>query len=207
MYRYLIIESKNEIKSDESVILSIFSEFINFDKVETGEKAIYLYYQQETDVSFLDVILNMMSDTLTDLRIYVSYQFENEIELNQHKDYIIKKLYSIPFNKHVYLDDKIVLKALLDKIDPEMRKFIFRKYLNDSIMQESIKTYLESNQNMSLAAKKLYVHRNTLIQRLDKFYQTTGFDVRLFSDAYLIYHLIKWKCVHSAHFFFSEDLL
>ena len=191
MYRYLIIESKNEIKSDESVILSIFSEFINFDKIETGEKALYLYYQQETDVSFLDVILNMMSDTLTDLRIYVSYQYDNEAELNLHKDYIIKKLTLIPFNKHVYLDDKVVLKALLEKMDSEMRKFIFRKYLNDSIMQESIKTYLESNQNMSLAAKKLYVHRNTLIQRLDKFYQTTGFDVRLFSDAYLIYHLIK----------------
>jgi DNA-binding PucR family transcriptional regulator len=58
-------------------------------------------------------------------------------------------------------------------------------------MQESIKIYLESNQNMSLAAKKLYVHRNTLIQRLDKFHQTTGFDVRVFSDAYLIYHLMK----------------
>jgi len=187
----LIIESKNEIKSDEQIIVSIFSEFINFDRIETEEKAIYLYYQQETDVSFLDVILNMMSDTLSDLRIYVSYQFENQTDLQHHIDFIKKKLQLISFNKYVYLDDKVVLKALLDQIDHEIKKFIFRKYLNDQMMQESIKTYLESNQNMSLAAKKLYVHRNTLIQRLDKFFQTTGFDVRLFTDAYLIYHLIK----------------
>ncbi len=191
MYRYLIIESKKEIKSDEPVIVSIFSEYINFDKIETDEKAIYLYYQQETDVSFLDVILNMMSDTLTDLRIYVSYQFDNEIDLDAHKKFIERKLQAIPFNKYVYLDDKVILKTLLDKVDQEIRRFIFRKYLNDSIMQESIKTYLESNQNMSLASKKMYVHRNTLIQRLDKFYQTTGFDVRLFNDAYLIYSLMK----------------
>lgn len=191
MLRYLIIESKNEIKSDEQMIVSIFSEFINFDRIETEPKAIHLYYQQETDVSFLDIILNMMSDTLSDLRIYVSFQFDNEFDLNTHKDFIQRKLQLIPFNKYVYLDDKVILKALLDKVDSEMKKFIFRKYLNDSVMQESIKIYLESNQNMSLAAKKLYVHRNTLIQRLDKFHQTTGFDVRVFSDAYLIYHLMK----------------
>jgi sugar diacid utilization regulator len=191
LLRYLIIESKNEIKSDEQMIVSIFSEFINFDRIETEEKAIHLYYQQETDVSFLDIILNMMSDTLSDLRIYVSYQFENKTDLDLHKAFIHKKLEWIPFNKHVYLDDKVVLKALIDKVDQETKRFIFRKYLNDSVMQESIKIYLESNQNMSLAAKKLYVHRNTLIQRLDKFYQTTGFDVRVFSDAYLIYHLMK----------------
>ena len=191
MYRYLIIESKNEIKSDEQIIVSIFSEFINFDRIETEEKAIYLYYQQETNVSFLDVILNMMSDTLSDLRIYVSYQFENQLDLDRHMDFMKKKLKLISFNKYVYLDDKVVLKALLDHVDHELKSFIFRKYLNDSMMQDSIKTYLESNQNMSLASKKLYVHRNTLIQRLDKFFQTTGFDVRLFTDAYLIYHLIK----------------
>jgi len=191
LLRYLIIESKNEIKSDEQIIVSIFSEFINFDRIETEENAIHLYYQQETDVSFLDIILNMMSDTLSDLRIYVSFQYENQFDLNTHKDFILKKLQLIPFNKHVYLDDKVILKTLLDKVDQEMKRFIFRKYLNDSIMLESIKVYLESNQNMSLAAKKLYVHRNTLIQRLDKFHQTTGFDVRIFNDAYLIYHLMK----------------
>jgi sugar diacid utilization regulator len=191
LYRYLIIESKNEIKSDEQIIVSVFSEFINFESVETEEKAIYLYYQQETDVSFLDVILNMMSDTLTDLRIYESYQFDNQIDLKRHMEFMKKKLQIISFNKYVYLNDKVVLKALIDQNDQEIKKFIFRKYLNDSMMQESIKIYLESNQNMSLAAKKLYVHRNTLIQRLDKFYQTTGFDVRLFTDAYLIYHLMK----------------
>lgn len=191
MYRYLIIESKKEIKSDQQIIVSIFSEFLSFERIKTDEKAIYLYYQQETNVSFSDIILNMMSDTLSDLRIYVSYQFENIKDLEVHLEFIKRKMRLISFNKYVYLDDKITLKIFLSEIDGEIRKFIFRKYETDLIMQESIKTYLESNQNMSLAAKKLYVHRNTLIQRLDKFHQITGFDVRLFTDAYLIYHLLK----------------
>jgi sugar diacid utilization regulator len=190
MYRYLIIESKKEIKSEESPIISIFSEFIEITKVETEPYAIHIFYQQETDVSFLDVILNIMSDTLTDLRIYVSYQFENEDQLQLHMNFIKNKLKLIPFIKYVYIDDKILLRSLLNLIDHELKSYMLRKYNQDTSMLQSIKTYLECNQNMSSAAKKLYIHRNTLIQRLDKFYQTTGFDVRVFNDAFLVYHLV-----------------
>jgi sugar diacid utilization regulator len=40
--------------------------------------------------------------------------------------------------------------------------------------------------NVSETAKKLYIHRNTLLYRLDKFKQETGLDVRNFSHAVLV---------------------
>jgi sugar diacid utilization regulator len=40
--------------------------------------------------------------------------------------------------------------------------------------------------NVSETAKKLYIHRNTLLYRLDKFKQETGLDVRTFNDAVLV---------------------
>lgn len=40
--------------------------------------------------------------------------------------------------------------------------------------------------NVSETAKKLYIHRNTLLYRLDKFKQETGLDVRHFHDAVLV---------------------
>lgn len=39
---------------------------------------------------------------------------------------------------------------------------------------------------MSETAKKLYIHRNTLLYRLDKFKNETGLDVRTFHDAVLV---------------------
>lgn len=191
MYRYLIIESKKSIHNDESMIISLFSEFIDFNKKETDNHAIYLFYTQEVDISFSEVILNIMSDTLSDLRLYASYSFETEKELYENLEFIKKKLVAIPFFKHVFLDDKVILSESLHHIDENLRKFILRKYTFDQIILQSIKTYLESNQNTSVASKKLYIHRNTLVQRLDKFNQNTGFDVRVFLDAYLIYHLLK----------------
>jgi len=191
MYRYLIIESKKDIKNNESMIVSLFSEFIEFTKKQTIQNSIYLFYAHETDISFLDVILNIMSDTLSDLRLFASFGFDSESELNTHLEYVKSKIKSIPFNKYVYLDDKIILKESLNVVDDILIKHILKKYAEDQIMLETIKVYLESNQNTIKASKKLYIHRNTLLQRLDKLYQTTGFDIKVFTDAYLIYHLLK----------------
>jgi DNA-binding PucR family transcriptional regulator len=41
--------------------------------------------------------------------------------------------------------------------------------------------------NVSLAAKKLYLHRNTLQYRVDKFIEKTGIDIKHFGNAVSIY--------------------
>jgi len=191
MYKYLIIEYKKQEQLDDSMIISLFSEFVEFTHVKTLDHQIILFYEQNTDISFKDVILNIMSDTLTDLRLYASYQYSTEQERNQQLEVVRKLLKDIQFAQYFYLDDKVIIKHHLNHITEELKKHILRKFINDQTMLGSIKVYLESNQNSSLAAKTLYVHRNTLIQRLDKFKEITGFDVRDFNDAFPIYHLIK----------------
>ena len=75
MYKYLIIECKKHEQQDDSMIISLFSEFVDFTHVKTTDHQIILYYEQNIDISFKDVILNVMSDTLTDLRLYASYHY------------------------------------------------------------------------------------------------------------------------------------
>jgi hypothetical protein len=57
----------------------------------------------------------------------------------------------------------------------------------DPELLESMKVFLENNSNTSLAAKKLYIHRNTLQYRLDKFTDLTGINVKTFNSAITIY--------------------
>ena len=40
--------------------------------------------------------------------------------------------------------------------------------------------------NLSEASKELYIHRNTLIYRLDKIQKYTNYDIREFNDAVLL---------------------
>lgn len=50
----------------------------------------------------------------------------------------------------------------------------------------TVESFFELNCSVSETAKMLYIHRNTLLYRLDKLKQETGLDVRSFRDAVLV---------------------
>ncbi len=57
------------------------------------------------------------------------------------------------------------------------------KVLNDQELCESLKTLFDNNLNISEASRNTFVHRNTLVYRLDKIKKITGLDARKFEDA------------------------
>lgn len=63
---------------------------------------------------------------------------------------------------------------------------IFKKESLDALDRETLHTidqFFENNLNISEASRQLYVHRNTLVYRLDKVQKLTGLDLRIFDDA------------------------
>ena len=63
---------------------------------------------------------------------------------------------------------------------------VFKKGSIDVLDQETIITiqkFFENNLNVSETARKLFVHRNTLVYRLDKIKKLTGLDLRYFDQA------------------------
>ena len=47
----------------------------------------------------------------------------------------------------------------------------------------TVNLFFENSLNISETARKMYVHRNTLVYRLEKIQKITGLDVRVFDDA------------------------
>ena len=65
-------------------------------------------------------------------------------------------------------------------------KEVFRKGSIESLDQETLFTiqrFFENNLNVSETSRKLFVHRNTLVYRLEKIKKVTGLDLREFDDA------------------------
>lgn len=63
---------------------------------------------------------------------------------------------------------------------------IFGEYDPSSIDQETlatIQTFFDNNLNVSETSRKLFVHRNTLVYRMEKLQRVTGLDIRTFEDA------------------------
>lgn len=65
-------------------------------------------------------------------------------------------------------------------------KEVFREGSFEALDHETILTiqkFFENNLNVSETSRQLYVHRNTLVYRLDKIQKITGLDLRKFDDA------------------------
>ncbi|MCD8368981.1 MAG: helix-turn-helix domain-containing protein [Clostridiales bacterium] len=65
-------------------------------------------------------------------------------------------------------------------------KEIFEGKSPDEFDDETLTTinkFFENNLNVSETSRQLYIHRNTLVYRLDKLQKSTGLDLRVFEDA------------------------
>ena len=80
-----------------------------------------------------------------------------------------------------------------------MKKDIYEKFKKgisklDNEMIRTIEVFFKYGLNLSEAAKELYIHRNTLIYRLDKIQKYTNYDIRNFNEAVLLkIILFIWK--------------
>lgn len=65
-------------------------------------------------------------------------------------------------------------------------KEVFGDNMPDTFDEETLFTinkFFENNLNISETARQLFVHRNTLVYRLEKLQKSTGLDIRIFEDA------------------------
>ena len=65
-------------------------------------------------------------------------------------------------------------------------KEIFADKSPDDFDEETLTTinkFFENSLNVSETSRQLYIHRNTLVYRLDKLQKSTGLDLRVFEDA------------------------
>lgn len=97
--------------------------------------------------------------------------FEASGNVHSYRDFIlIKMLEDIPESK---------LSEYLAELSDEHSKEIFE----DEEMLDTAEAFLDSSLNVSETSRNLYMHRNTLLYRLDKIEKATGLNVRDFSDA------------------------
>lgn len=92
----------------------------------------------------------------------------------------------------VYLYKDLVLERfLLDCATEPAKQYIALLFNQDTEklfseeMLDTINVFINNSLNLTDAARELYIHRNTLVYRLDKIQKVSGLDLRHFKDAML----------------------
>ncbi len=100
----------------------------------------------------------------------------------------------------VFSYNRQTLERLSDLI-PDDRAFAFwqkiitpevQKILSDDLLV-TIRTFFQNDLNLSTTARQLFIHRNTLIYRLDKVRRATGLDLKKFEDAVVFRFLMSFS--------------
>jgi sugar diacid utilization regulator len=137
-------------------------------------------------------------------KCYVSYGSLNYNVRDMKKAYeeakecfILSKNFGI--KEEIFYYDKILFEKIVYNINPKVKAELLNKFRDkfnmfDSELINTIEEFVNCGLNISDAARKLYVHRNTLIYRLDKITKETSFDIRNFKEATVfIIAFLVWK--------------
>lgn len=98
-------------------------------------------------------------------------------------------VFNVQGKVHSYRE--FLLVKLLEEIPESTLRSYFAEFsgggikeiLDDEEMLNTAEAFLQNSLNVSETSRQLYMHRNTLLYRLDKIEKATGLNVRQFSDA------------------------
>ncbi|WP_082234731.1 PucR family transcriptional regulator [Halobacillus massiliensis] len=147
-------------------------------------------------IAFGSIVDVLMSDFYTNIQLYISEDVYNLKEAPDQfawaeKCFLLAKKYQsgkvtslkevVPY---LYID------ALCKEDRDQLKKSLLKDVSEDTELLQTIEVFLESGSNTTLAAKQLFMHRNSLQYRVDKFIEKTGVDIKQFDRAAIIYLLL-----------------
>ena len=164
------------------------------------ERSIILIHELREDEDYEEVeqVANMMKDMLNSeamATVRISYgTIVSEIK-QVSKSYKEAKM-ALDVGKIFYAEKRIIayntlgIGRLIYQLPISLCEMfmheVFGDNIPDSLDEETLTTinkFFENNLNVSETSRQLYVHRNTLVYRLEKLQKSTGLDIRKFDDA------------------------
>ena len=196
-----IIETKTEKDTNAlETVRTLFSSKTKDFITAVDEKNIILVKEIKPSETYEDmrktakVIVDMLN-TEAMSSVNVAYgTIVNEIK-EVSRSYKEAKL-ALDVGKIFYSDRKIIaysnlgIGRLIHQLPLPLCKMFIKEIFDgkspDEFDEETLTTinkFFENSLNVSETSRQLYIHRNTLVYRLDKLQKSTGLDLRVFEDA------------------------
>lgn len=182
----------NKTNNDYQEIIDVFLEgIINAYIYENNDYTIVVSNVMNPDVNQL--VNAIIEDFGYKLKVFKS----NKI-LTEHIDDFktLKKLY---FKYQEYINDNFVniqklVQTILEKDSNDLtyiRPIILRKINSDPKLYEIVNGMFVNDLNVCKTANYVYMHRNTINNKLITIKEETGLDIQKFQDAVILYVLLK----------------
>lgn len=200
-HRYRVLQlqfSGKEIDNEntESALKGFFSDDIII--FWENKNRMYIVDKEQKDQLNEEELFSISKTIETDLFINVFlYVGKNSLCSKKLSNVFLKERaffnYALTLSpqERVFTFEKIFPQILTSHIPEDLHHVLFANiaeiFKDDPDLFVTIKIFLENNMNASMTAKKLYIHRNTLQYRLDKFSERTGIHLKDFNSAVTVF--------------------
>ena len=186
-FKFLLISSK----ANKSLIENFFVDYLKDMLLMECDNYYLVIYRNKEKLEIENFIELFNEDMGTKSFIFEGFYInkDNGKYLTDFLD-IIDKEYS--FNKMYSKVSDLILQVNNKRdILTSLKKIVLDKYLKDNEFNVLVKTLFKNNLNVSKTANDLYMHRNTLNNKLSSFERDTALSIQNFVDAVSIYELLK----------------
>ncbi len=187
--KFMNIHDEDIYKDLNQLLSELFNERTYFIKKHN----IYMIIVEgDMDIQFIDVLKSIEGDFFIQIIGFESDIYDVNLNLPKYFQFDFKAFQSYQKTDQLIIHKTDLLQNNLlsimnQQLKDEIKTYILKDYIQDKEMLNVIKTYFKTNFNSTLAAKKCYMHRNTFINKIDKFIGQTHFNLRRYDEAFIVY--------------------
>ncbi len=184
MFNFILITKNHlNIETLKDFLNSLFKNY----QVKELDNHFLILHSDSDKVLLQEAFNSYICDTYESSKVYFGYtnsELERDFEIS-----VIVKYFNDELINTIYNLNELLLETNL--VNDDIRKVVFKKYYSNYTMYNTLKVFFINNMNTLKSSKELFMHRNTLINQIEKFKEVTSFDPKEFKDAYVLYSLIK----------------
>lgn len=195
--------NKDDLKNAQMIIDNIFV----FDQSILLDSETIIIITDRMDDEVIEYTNNIFSELTTELALKVTIAIGSKVlnlmDISDSVDdinNILRLADRFNIQKDVYYYEDFLIPLIVDNLPKEIlvkfNKENLKKY--DEIFKNkdlifTAESFFKNDLNITETSEKIFVHRNTLIYRINKIKEISGFDLKKFDDAIRFYMILLIK--------------
>lgn len=190
-FRFLTIDVEDERETNK--IVSVFLDMFSASTTLTIDDIPIIFYDEEEGFEIKNILSSIVDDFAININVFNSGKIKSRDSFikvfEAYKKYLKNKK-----NQYSSVSDLIIeiVKEDIKKIS-EYKKILLNGIYDDPQLEKLIISMFDNNLNVTKTASDMYMHRNTINNKLNYIKQETSLNIQDFKDALSMYWLVKAK--------------
>lgn len=188
--RFIILDNKNDVETFYEVFEDELKDLV-YVNINPDNKVLIIYHNKER-VLFEEYIDSISEDLGRKIKLFEGFKLSTKEAYDLV--YIIDLITTYHKTEYSYTSISEVIHKLV-RVNPKelqrVKEILFGEILGDNQFELIVEGMFKNNLNVSKTSSYIYMHRNTLNNKLALIEDVTTLSLHTFKDAIAIYELLK----------------